>query len=157
MKYRPLSEANILATPLSDVMEQVFAQPESESALNHFLTVFMDSPVGIVLIGAPPDLYKLAYVREMDNIRLAFAQDPDGRAMIACCADRPAFAQRFDDSFNAELPGRELMELALQLPAMCEGILLYSALVKRSIGIARTDFERLLAKSPRQIPPHLLH
>ena len=157
MKYRPLSQANDLATPLSELMAQVFAEPDSEAVLDHFFSVFMDSKVGIVLIGAPPDLYKMVEVREFRDVSLAFTQAPDGRAMIAACADRPAFAERFDSSFNAELPGRELMEFALQLPEMCEGIMLYSALAEKSIGIARTDFEQLLAKSPRQIPPHMLH
>lgn len=157
MKYRPLSEANDLATPFSELMTQVFAEPDSESTLNHFLSVFMESTVGIVLLGAPDDLNKVGEVRELSNISLAFTHAPDGRAMIAACADRPAFVARFDRSFNAELPGRELMELALQLPEECEGIMLYSALAEKSIGIARTDFAQLLANSPRRGQQHWLH
>lgn len=157
MKYRPLNPNPELSTPLSDLLAQVFADPDSEATLNHFFTVFMDSMIGIALFGSPENLAKLTESREMDNIGLAFTQAPDGRSMIAACADRPAFAERFDSTFNAELPGRELMELALQLPDACEGILLYSALVEKSIGIARADFPQLLANSPRRPPPHLLH
>ncbi|MEN9866509.1 MAG: hypothetical protein RL748_2099 [Pseudomonadota bacterium] len=154
MKYRRITPTQ---APLSELMAAVFADPDSDAALDHFFSVFMESMIGIALIGAPPDMDSLSVVREQDHIGVAFTEAPDGRSMIVACADRSAYSERFDSRFNAELPGRELMELAQQLPDECEGILLYSALVEKSIGISRSEFGRLLANSPRRPPAHLLN
>jgi hypothetical protein len=144
-------------TPLSDLMAAVFAEPDSEMLLNQFRHAFMDAVIGIAMFGAPPDIASLGVVGEDDDISLAFTETPDGRTMIAACADRDVFAENFHDNFNAELPGRQLIELAQQLPKECEGILLNSALVDQSIAIARSEFARMLADSPARPPAHLLN
>ncbi len=144
-------------TPLSDLMNDVFADPESMPLLVRFRHAFMDAPIGIAMFGAPPDIANGGVVDEDDDVRIAFTETPDGRTMIAACADRTVFAENFHDNFNAELTGRMLIELAQQLPDACQGILLNSALTDHSIAIDRSEFTRMLAESPPPPPAHMLN
>lgn len=152
-------------TPLSDLMTRVL-QDGSDEAWDTFCDAFMRSRVGVIATeiaategdGPPPaQLPKPTPPPGWHTVpagRVAFgkAATPDGRVMLAACADRDAFVRNFHDRFNREVMGWELAQTVLVIPD-CEGILVNSAASFRSLALDRARLARMVVRQRQPAGP----
>lgn len=131
---RPSSTADALPTPLSDLMARVMEEP-SDATWTAFYEAFLRSPLGVMAR------------EEGGRTALGRLAAPDGRVMMAACADRDAFARNFNDRYNRQVLGRELARVALSIPD-CPGILINSASSFNSLAIERVQLAALLERYP---------
>lgn len=128
-------------TPLSDLISRVVADPSSKRALAAFHDALIKAPVGIMVPEAPTGTRLVA----PEDLRLATARTPDGRDMLLACADRPTFAKRFHERFNAEVFGGELLATALDFD--CDGVMVNSAASSNSIIVDKDVIVEILGKN----------
>lgn len=131
-----------LPTPLSDALTRALHDPTG-AAMKAFAQAFLTAQVGIMASGLPRGAEGARHGTRDQPFQLSLGRAPDGRMVLLACADREAFVQRFNPSYNAEMLGRDVARTALQHPA-CEGVLVNSAASEHSILFDRGQIAAML-------------
>ncbi|WP_203737469.1 hypothetical protein [Actinoplanes italicus] len=121
-------------TPLSDLMAE-HSDTSSPDSYARFLEMFRDSIVGVVGIGTVThDAQGLPVTAP--GFAVGRTTHGDGRHRILTFADPDVAAQRPNSQCNAGVPGRVLLQMAVEDPE-CEGILVNSATRQISLVIGK--------------------
>ena len=132
------------STPLSDCISRYVEQGTREN-YEQFLTVFMNSQLGVIVQGAPEGTSG-QYVAGKNELRVSMSTTPDGKRMVLACADRAIFVRRFAQPFNAEVGAMALLKIASSNPD-CEGIMVNSAASEHTVAIPRKQILELIART----------
>lgn len=131
-----------LPTPLSDALTRALHDPTG-AAMKAFAQAFLTAKVGVIAHGLPQGAERVQRSTREQPLELTRGTAPDGRTVLLACADREAFVQRFNPSYNAEMLGRDVARTALHNPA-CEGVLINSAASEHSILFDRGQLAAML-------------
>ena len=131
---------------LSMLIEALQAQPGREK-YEHVLSVFSQSSVGVVVVGAPEGHPGGTLKADGERISLGSSQHGDGKSRILAFADPKEFSANFGPRFNGEMRGEDVFKVALHNQT-CSGILLNSAKAPISLPMERVDIQRFLQAVP---------
>jgi hypothetical protein len=132
-------------TPLSDRITAMMSD-ESPSNRAAFCELLLVSRVGVTVGGLPePGMAGIYTVGRDDRVTMRPVSIPDGRRMVKAGADPPVFARHYDASVNAEMLGRDVLEMVLKMDDVA-GVLVCSAASFHSVPIFRKEIQRLLGR-----------
>ena len=129
-------------TPLSDLISALVASP-SDEAFAELFRAFLDASVGVKLANVPAHAEGAYRIAAQDRVTMAFVHTPDGRSMVKACADPRVFSQKYAGAINAEMRGRQMLEMVLKVPEL-DGVLVCSAASFHSVPVSRAAIPGLL-------------
>lgn len=128
---------------MSDAITALLADARPH-ILERFHGCFLDASLGVMLVGVPANAHGTFQISENDDVTIAFVDTPDGRRMVKACADPKVFVHRFAFPINAEMKGRELLEMVLKVSEI-DGVLVCSANSFHSVPIGKEEAIRVLS------------